>query len=343
MDKEGKIGKEGKEGLIDINVEPKDPRWSWPVTHVLLFNYNIDGNLIKDEHKEFLDKQLIPFLKANKVHVKLHGTASRSGDPEYNKQLSMERVLRIKKYLTDHGIPESQVPGTQMDWVGSKEANPGDMEDGHDRAVKITIANGLKPKPIIVEKPKGPPRPVFIPGPNIFPNLDTTITSDDPPLPETTEFKIRFVKGMDLNKGKSTKGRINIGVGLGASDDRFEIMDPRTGQTKFFDLVGPNVGAGLGIKGVDISGISLPADNAWSDLQFADPMKLNDFQGKSATFVSVGAGQFALVNRIEFFAPGPNGGTVAANLSTGFTIGAGATVATGVMLAPEQEILHRDP
>jgi len=306
------------------------------VAHTLLFNYNIDGNNIKDEHQKFLDEQLIPFLKANKVNIRLHGTASRSGDPEYNKKLSMERVLKIKKYLISQGLTEAQVPGTQMDWVGAAEANPGNIEDGRDRAVRITIENGLKPRPIVVKEPEPPDPPIII-APIILPDISTTPTPSSNLDPETTEFKIRYVSGEDVTLlGIGTKGTVNAGLGLGASHHTFQIMDPRTGRIKTFELIGPNIGDGVGIKNVPGS-VTLPADNPWADLKLAVPMKLGDFSGKPAAFNSVGEGSLSS-NRIEFIMPGP-GGThgmapnAGANVETGFTLGMGMTIVQGAFIS----------
>jgi hypothetical protein len=37
----------------------------------LLFNYNIDGNVLKPEHKEDLDRHVVPLLRSGPVHARL--------------------------------------------------------------------------------------------------------------------------------------------------------------------------------------------------------------------------------------------------------------------------------
>ena len=74
--------------------------------------------MLKQEHKELLDRDIIPFTKEHRVHVKLTGMASRSGDREYNRQLSLGRVLRVKQYLLGKGLTEAQVPGPDIRAAG---------------------------------------------------------------------------------------------------------------------------------------------------------------------------------------------------------------------------------
>jgi outer membrane protein OmpA-like peptidoglycan-associated protein len=94
-----KSGKDTGPGKVEIDLGDIDTLSPFPLIAVDLFNYNVDGNLLKAEHKKFLDNQLIPLLKKEKAHVKLRGTASKSGGADYNRQLSLERVLRVKGYL----------------------------------------------------------------------------------------------------------------------------------------------------------------------------------------------------------------------------------------------------
>ena len=50
------------------------------VFEFILSNYNIDGNLLKPEHKAALDRHIVPFLKENRVHAELTGTAQPDRD-----------------------------------------------------------------------------------------------------------------------------------------------------------------------------------------------------------------------------------------------------------------------
>ena len=69
------------------------------VFEFILSNYNIDGNLLKPEHRKALDQHIVPFLKENRVHAELTGTASRTGAAAYNRQLSLERVDRARRLV----------------------------------------------------------------------------------------------------------------------------------------------------------------------------------------------------------------------------------------------------
>src|SRR4051812_45702491 len=135
----------------------------------ILFNYNIDGNLLKDEHKQLLDRDIIPFVKTNRVHVKLTGMASQSGDREYNRQLSLSRVLRVKKYLLSQGLTEAQLPGPDIHAVGEDLSVSKSTEDPMDRAVRMAVAVGIKPRPLhptivipVIITPGGP-EPIIAP------------------------------------------------------------------------------------------------------------------------------------------------------------------------------------
>src|SRR4051812_19262011 len=88
-DRPGKVdplaGPEGKGTILLTD----DPLWPWPEEGWVLSNFNIDGNVLKDEHKAFLERFVLPFLRREKVHVKLEGYTSRTGDPKANEQLSV--------------------------------------------------------------------------------------------------------------------------------------------------------------------------------------------------------------------------------------------------------------
>src|SRR5262245_6584046 len=144
FDKVGKDTGPGDGGFLITKTETP----SKVVFEYILVNYNIDGNVLKKEHKELLDRDIIPFGKENRVHVKLTGMASQSGDREYNRQLSLGRVLRGKEYLISTGLTEAQVPGTDIRPAGADLSISKSMEDAADRAVQLTIAVGIKPLPL---------------------------------------------------------------------------------------------------------------------------------------------------------------------------------------------------
>ncbi len=114
------------------------------VFEFILFNYNIDGNLMKDEHKDLLDEHIVPFLKANRVHAELTGTASRTGTAAYDRQLSLERVERVHQYLLQKGVDASKVPASDIKAVGKDQSTSKLEEDELERSVRIRIAVGVR-------------------------------------------------------------------------------------------------------------------------------------------------------------------------------------------------------
>jgi hypothetical protein len=258
--KEGRPGTDsaGKWFVVGEDWEAEPP---WPKIRVFLYNYNIDGNLPKEEHKKWIKAQLVPFLKATHSHVELQGLASRSGDAKYNEQLSRERVLLLKEFLLDEcGLQESQVPGTRLSAIGEKDANPHDDEDAHDRAVKVTIRPGVLSKPIPVPKTKSTPgKPDGIDW--IPPVLRHVPPGEGPP--PYNHFKIRYCGG----------GGGNLGKGNGATAHCFDIMNADTGRGARFVLPGISFSTSVGLP------ITLPGDE-WTDLTTAEIMNVEDFNGE---------------------------------------------------------------
>src|SRR5262249_10550734 len=115
--------------------------------------------------KDWLDSTLIPVLKAKRLHVKLRGTASRSGTSEYNRQLSLERVLHVKRYLISKGLTEAQVPGQDLRAAGSDLSTSTSDEDERGRA----RARPGGPRPRAPPPPPPPPAPPSPPRPLLFP------------------------------------------------------------------------------------------------------------------------------------------------------------------------------
>jgi outer membrane protein OmpA-like peptidoglycan-associated protein len=161
FDKVGKPGSVGPAGLIDISTPDVWNRVDLRTRTIMvrLYNYNIDGNTLKPEHQQFLRDRLVPFVRSVPSHIKLHGTASQSGDATYNRQLSLERVLRVKQFLTSCGLTEGQVPGTQMQATGEDQSKSKSSEDAWDRAVTLVIAARVLSRPIRRPRPEAKPKP----------------------------------------------------------------------------------------------------------------------------------------------------------------------------------------
>ena len=265
----GQTGKEHWPRSSRVDLGDLDHPSPLPFVSVLLFNYNIDGNLLKVEHKDYLDKKLIPLLKRNRIHVKLRGTASKSGASDYNKQLSLERVLRVKKYLISKGVPEAKVPGPDVSATGEDESKLTSDEDDRDRAVRITLGLGTKDRPIRLPKP----RQVFFP---IDPG-DIVIPPGLPrlPLPPVTKrkkYKIQYLAG------------IGVSVGGSLSIDTFRIIDVEIQRRAFLCTL--HQAAGVGLKGPSVT---LPSeDNEPVEFE-CTKQSLGEFQNEPASFSQLGS------------------------------------------------------
>jgi len=148
-------GRPGGEPHGKIHLELEDIYGSHqPKTiRVDLYNYGIDGNLPRPEHKQWIQAQLLPFLRAYRYHVKLYGRASRSGGELVNYRVSRQRVLLLKEYLVvECGLSEAQVPGSQMQHHGDQLASRSDHESERDRCVQMVLSPGWKTRPM--PKPK---------------------------------------------------------------------------------------------------------------------------------------------------------------------------------------------
>ena len=246
----------------------------------ILFNYNIDGNVLKKEHKDLLDRDIIPFLKENRVHAELTGMASKSGDREYNRQLSLGRVLRVKEYLISKGLTEAQVPGPDIQAVGSDQATSKLKEDPIDRAVRIRVAVGIKPRPLwptivipMVITPDGP-KPIEPP-----PEVPT-------PSNTTEHWTIRQIFGTNTNVGVGIGvPGAGVGVGLGPLQYHYLLVNRRTSQMVQCTFAGPGVSGGAGPNNKSVgAGLSLGTSitgqsKEWNNFETAAGVGFSDFDG----------------------------------------------------------------
>jgi hypothetical protein len=260
MDKVGKNTGAGKVKLVEV--EDKNI-----VANIDLYNYNVDGNLLKEEHKSFLKSEVVPMLKNFPLHVKLRGMASKSGDSKYNEQLSLERVLRVKKYLTDQGIPESKVPGSQMEAVGEYHSSSAQQEDEMDRSVRVVIARGVKNKPYPPAVPpmtRVPGSVSRMPGSVSLPTTHPLATND-----RSKHWRIQFLGDGAISDGLAGLSGFVAGFrlhNLGNNTESLCMMGP-------FSL------------GVGTPGVTLKSDE-WQTFTTNEAMRIQDFEGK-AEYLSV--------------------------------------------------------
>src|SRR5260370_33336093 len=69
----------------------------------VLYNFDIDGDVLKREHKEFLKEHVVPQLGNAQVKIELRGEASRTGSDTHNLDLSNRPVAQVKNFFSAHG------------------------------------------------------------------------------------------------------------------------------------------------------------------------------------------------------------------------------------------------
>ena len=122
--------------------------------HVLLFNFDIDGTVVKSEHRTALIKDVVPELKAGR-DFEVIGMADRLGDATYNRALSQRRIDAVVTVLRSLVSPELSPSLTAFS--GETPAQQAGEADGSTdemfRAVMINLLdNPNPPRPSTVKK-----------------------------------------------------------------------------------------------------------------------------------------------------------------------------------------------
>jgi hypothetical protein len=191
-----------------------DGSYSAPGTiKALLYNFDVDGDAVKQEHRVFIQNKVVPLLEGDRGHIWMQGSASRSGTNAYNMELSRKRVKNIAAILRAAGIIDRQM---QLDAVGAEQDKGHKLEEETDRAVALVV--------IPVHK-ESPPPPRKIP----------------PPPPVSTEFKIRLLGSLAGSAGP-----------FQVENCFFQIADKKNNLTSFYVYSSEGVGKGL-IKGLSLS------------------------------------------------------------------------------------------
>ena len=110
----------------------------------VLYNFDIDGDVLKREHKEFLKEHVVPQLGNAQVKIELRGEASRTGSDTHNLDLSKRRVAQVKNFFSANGpvlanIADSAVG--EADAAGRGEND--NTEDALVRAVIVKVEQSL--------------------------------------------------------------------------------------------------------------------------------------------------------------------------------------------------------
>ena len=121
------------------------PQNSLLVAKALLFNYDVDGDRLKQEHQKWLTENVVPHLSDAQAIISLRGEASRSGDANYNLALSRRRVAGVEAFLRTKGpvragLSTSAGGETDAELQGVKDKT----EDERSRAVIVTVEKSEK-------------------------------------------------------------------------------------------------------------------------------------------------------------------------------------------------------
>ncbi len=131
-------------GLGQIETRPVNITGGAPlVLEALLFNFDIDDATVKQQHRDWLDANIVAsFRNSPSDEVLLQGTASQSGASDYNLGLSRRRVEAVQNYLIQRGVPRGQI---ETSWTGQQLSTSTSKEDPHDRAVKVLLESARLP------------------------------------------------------------------------------------------------------------------------------------------------------------------------------------------------------
>ncbi len=176
-----------------------------------LCNFVTAKSFLLQSHMDWLDQNVLPVIQSLvNPWVDLYGYASRTGNFEFNRQLSFQRCESVKSWVGNY----SERTNFQIEWAkGESESGPDESNnDGYWRAVEIYVF--------------GQPHP---PAPDI-------------PTPGPTEFRIRVVGGATFSPFLK-----EIPIPLPQGDGYFfQIVDTLNNRTAFFLFSG----LGLGLPGV---------------------------------------------------------------------------------------------
>lgn len=189
----------------------------------------------------------------------------------------------------------------QLDAIGEEQAQSHPVEDETDRAVALVVIPVAKESPPPARKIPAPP-------------------------PVSSDFKIRLLGGLTGSAGPFQVENLF-----------FQIADKKNNLTCFYVFSAEGVGKGL-IKGL---ALSATMKGPWNDFKTNSDIRVSQFGG-ATRFTTSGAGPWTW-NYLNMMGLPPDVSTLPAvlSLTTGFTIGIGASTSVGKMiLNPREEMIY---
>ncbi|MBL8817493.1 MAG: OmpA family protein [Planctomyces sp.] len=233
-------GKETGKGLVTVDDDSQSLTTPFPVKTILFHNFNFDGDELKSEHKQELDKRVVKQIIEKRQVVRITGHASKQGDAHYNMELSRRRAIAVRDYLLKKGVPPEFLPLDELRARGEEDSKSRFEDDELDRGVTVEFVTNFKPKP-------SPPKPKQDPLP---PPPDTLIKPPFKyPMPVPNMMRLVVVREVFINhrlhakdpgehKGESTVSgwsRIDSLTVLGQAPVPFEReLDHTQVDQKFF-------------------------------------------------------------------------------------------------------------
>ena len=101
-----------------------------------MYNFDHDGDRLKQEHASFLNSEIVPKLKSGRYGLWISGRASKQGSASYNMQLSKRRVDSVFAHLTSQGVPTKRI---QKNWSGEYLSQQPDPNSEFDRCVRVRL------------------------------------------------------------------------------------------------------------------------------------------------------------------------------------------------------------
>jgi hypothetical protein len=77
----------------------------------ILYNFDIDGDMLKPQHKAWLTEHVVPQLGDPRVKITLRGEASRTGSNAHDLNLSLRRVAQVINFLNANGPVLADISG----------------------------------------------------------------------------------------------------------------------------------------------------------------------------------------------------------------------------------------
>ena len=176
-----------------------------------LVNFDVDGDALKKEHGEFLDRTVVPIMIQQNARLFLQGRASHPGSDAHNMDLSRRRAQGVVAHLKSRGVLEGRM---KSEFVGESLAGSFQSEDSEARSVSL-LAVRLFEVPAL-----GPRLPVPKPA---------------PATPTASAFKIRLLGALSAGIGPVQVERLF-----------FQIWDPAHALTSFYMYQSGGVGKGVG-------------------------------------------------------------------------------------------------